>query len=461
MSNILIVEDDSRQRKVLKLILLREGYDVQTAEDGESALQKLKESFFDVVITDIRMPGMTGKKLLEEINAIDPELPVIIVTAYGEIGDAVKMVVHKGAFYYLEKPINNEQLKSEIRRALKSKVEDEMDKVRKSEKIGDKYEFKELIGKGKKMTDVYRKMEKIIKRDAKQVLITGETGTGKDLVAKCIHKYGHRSKKRLIPVSCSTITESLFESQLFGHEKGAFTGADSKKIGLFGAADGGIVLLDEIGDVPLSIQIKLLGVIEERQFFPIGGVESIPIDVCIIATTNVDIEKAVEKGDFRQDLYYRLNVVSLSLPPLRERREDIPLLVEHFLSLFIKEYKNVRSKKITCRAMSALRQYEWPGNVRQLENCLRQVFVLSESDKISIKDLPADISKTSTSPVELQIDIPESGISLEEVIKQYTLAALRQTKGNQTQAAKLLGITRRALQYRVDKVYKIDIEEFK
>ena len=463
MPNILIVEDELRQRKMLKRILLREGYDVGTAENSESALQKLKNNFFDVVITDIRMPKMTGKELLEKIKEIDPELPVIIVTAYAEkIDDAVDMVAHKGAFYYLEKPINNDQLKSEIKRALESRgATEKVEKSEYEEKIETEYEFRELVGKSPKMLEVYKKMRKIIKRDANQVLITGETGTGKDLVAKSIHKYGHRSEKRFIPLNCSAIPEPLFESQLFGHEKEAFTGADSKKIGLFEAANGGTVLLDDVGDVPLPIQTKLLRVIEERKFYRVGGVEPIKFDVCIIATTNADLEKAVKDGEFRKDLYYRLNVVSLSLPSLRERREDISLLVKHFLSQFSKEYKGTQPKKITPRAMSSLRQYDWPGNVRQLENCLRQVFVLGESNKIILKDLPADISKTPTSPVELSVEIPESGISLEKVEKQYILAVLRQTRGNQTQAAKLLGITRRTLQYRIDKVYNIDIEDFK
>lgn len=460
MPKLLIAEDDSRQRKWLKRIMLREGYDVETAENGQIALQKLKSNFFDVVITDVRMPGMTGKELLESIQNIDPEIPVIIVTAYAEkIDEAVDMVVHKGAFYYLEKPINNEQLKSEIKRALESRTEDE--KVKYEVESQERYEFKEVIGKSPQMLEVFKKMRKIIKRDANQVLIIGETGTGKELVAKSIHKYGRRSEKPFRAINCSAITESLFESQLFGHEKGAFTGADSKKIGLFEAANGGTVLLDEIGDVPLSIQTKLLRVIEERKFYRVGGIEPIDFDVCIIATTNIDLEKAVEEGEFRNDLYYRLNVVSLKLPPLRERREDIPLLVEHFLSQFNSEYKGAKSKKVTPKAMSALRQYNWPGNVRQLQNCLRQVFVLGESDKITLEDLPADISKTPTSPAEINIEIPESGISLEEIEKQYIIAALRQTKGNQTKAAKLLGITRRTLQYRMDKVYNIDIEDFK
>lgn len=461
MPNILIVEDDSRQRKMLKRILLREGYDAETAEDGRSALKKLKNSFFDLVITDVRMPGMTGKELLENIKKIDPQLPVVIVTAYGKVGDAVNMVVHKGAFYYLEKPIDNDQLKSEIKRALKSR--DSTEEVEYEEESKEKYEFQEIIGKNPKMLEVFKKMRKIIERDANQVLIMGETGTGKELVAKSIHKYGHRSEKPFRAVNCSAITESLFESQLFGHEKGAFTGADSRKVGLFETANGGTVLLDDIGEVPIQIQTKLLRVIEERKFYRVGGVNGEPIkfDVCIIATTNADLEKAVQRGKFREDLYYRLNVVVLELPSLRERRGDIPLLVEYFLSQFSKEYEGAQPKKITSRAMSALRQYNWPGNVRQLENCLRQVFVLGESYEITLEDLPADISKTPTSPAEINIEIPESGISLEDVEKQYILAALRQTKGNQTQSAELLGITRRTLQYRIDNVYNIDIEDFK
>ena len=282
------------------------------------------------------------------------------------------------------------------------------------------------------------------------VLIRGESGVGKELVARAIHEYGKRSAKSFIPVNCSAIPSDLLENELFGHEKGAYTGADSTKVGRFELADGGTILLDEIGDIPPFFQAKLLRVIQEREIWRVGGVKPIPIDVCVIAATNHDLVEETRNGRFREDLFYRLSVVPLVIPPLREKRDDIEPLVKHFWERYTEEY-DAPPKTITPRALSALRRYDWPGNVRQLENLLRSVLVLSDADQVDIEDLPPEITDSSQIPVELSIEIPEEGVSWEEVEKQYILAALQRTGGNQIEAAALLRISRRKLQYRMGK----------
>ena len=310
------------------------------------------------------------------------------------------------------------------------------------------------------MQQLFRIMCRVIHRGVNQVLITGETGTGKELVAKAIHEHGKRGNQPFVPINCSAIPEQLIESELFGHEKGAFTGADHQKTGQFEFADGGTVFLDEIGDIPLNLQIKLLRVLQEREFSRVGGTKRIKVDVCVIAATNIDLEVACEAGTFREDLYFRLNVIPLRVPLLRDRRDDISMLVDHFLDKFSREYIDAEPKSVAPRAMSALRRYDWPGNVRQLENYLHRIFVLSENEVIDLEDLPPDLSDGSPSPADFQVDIPEQGVSLEEIMKEYILVALAKTNGNQTKAAELLGISRRRLQNRIQN-YGIDSQEFK
>ncbi|MFQ6044102.1 MAG: sigma-54-dependent transcriptional regulator, partial [Candidatus Poribacteria bacterium] len=462
MPDILVVEDEYDQCIELQKILKREKYDTDIAQSAFSALAKLKAEHFDLVITDMRMPEMTGSDLLREIKKTDPDLPVIIITAFPDLNDAVELVSRGGAFYYIEKPIYEidklNKLKDEIKRALwiRRGGDTENDDSTGSEEV---YKFPEIIGKSPRMLQIYKTMTRIIKHDVNPVLIMGESGTGKELVAKAIHKYGKRGNQAFAPVDCSTIPEQLWESELFGHERGAFTGADSRKIGLMEVADKGTLFLDEISNIIPAIQAKLLRVIETREFLRIGGTEPIKVDICIITATNKSLEEEIKKGNFKEDLYYRLSVIPLTLPPLRERKDDIPLLVEHFLNKFSKEY-NVEPKQITPRAMSALRRYDWPGNVRRLENFLRQVFVLSEGNLIDLDDLPPEISNQPQGPVELSIEIPEGGVSLEDIELQYLRAALKRTKGNVTKAAELLGISRRQLQGRM-KNHNLERGDFK
>jgi len=459
MPDILIVDDEYATCLMLQRRLKREGYDTEIAESGEEALDKLKAEHFDLVVTDMRMPGMSGAELIKEVKNLDPDLPVIIITAYVDLKDAVELIKSGQAFYYFEKGISQkfDEFKRQIDNALKTRRGEYEDVT--DEEPEEIYEFSEIIGESPNMKELYRKMTLVIKHEINPVLITGETGTGKELVARAIHKYGRRSKGKFIDVNCSNITETLWESELFGYEKGAFTGADSDKPGKFELADGGILFLDEIGNINESVQSKFLRVLEEYEFTRVGGKKPMKVDVWVVTATNKNLEREIEEGNFKNDLFYRLNVIPLELPLLRERRDDILLLVEHFLKKFSDKHK-APIKQVTPRSMSALKKHDWPGNVRQLENCLRQAFVLSRGDIIDITDLPSDIAKMDEGPMELQIEIPPSGVSLKEIEKQYICAALRQTKGNQTTSAKLLGITRRALQGRM-KEHGLSSRDFK
>lgn len=460
MPSILVVEDESGQRKILQRILEREGYEVTLAENGLNALEKIDGTMFDLVISDMRMPGMTGRDLLREIKETDPDLPVLIVTAFAELKDAVDLVAREGAFYYLEKPINNDELKSQIKRALEERgvlTDGEPKDVNQPVQI---VHFERIIGQSERMNQLFKTMSRIIHRGVNQVLITGETGTGKDLVARAIHEKGKRKDQPFVAVNCSSVPHELFESELFGHEKGSFTGADRQKKGLFEVASGGVIFLDEIGDISMSAQSKFLRVLQDREIMRVGGIEPIKVDVCVIAATNQDLQAAVEAGAFREDLYFRLNVIQLQMPPLRERKSDIQFLVDFFLQKFSEEYPDAMPKRMTPRSMSALRRYEWPGNVRQLENCLLRTFVLREGDVIDIEDLPLEISDSSLPPSNVLVDIQEEGVSLEEIVKEIIRTALRQSRGNQTKAAELLGISRRQLQNRMQN-YGLNSQDFK
>jgi DNA-binding NtrC family response regulator len=429
--------------------LEREGYEVETAKNRSGALEKMGERMFDVVLSDMRMDSpMEGRDLLGEIRHQDPGLPVLIMTAYAKINDALNLVKREGAFWYLEKPINNDELKRELKRAVDSRG---VPPVR---------EFKTVVGQSPTMKQLFKIMNRIIHRSVNQVLITGETGTGKEVVAKAIHEYGRRQDKPFVPINCSAIPEQLIESELFGHEKGAFTGADHQKMGQFELADGGTVFLDEIGDIPVNMQSKLLRVLQEREVSRVGGTKPIKVDVCVIAATNSDLKAACDAGEFREDLYFRLNVIPLHVPLLKDRTDDIPILVDHFLTKFSKEYLDAEQKSVAPRAMSALRRYDWPGNVRQLENSLHRIFVLSENEVIDLEDLRPDISEGAPPLGDFQVEIPEQGVLLEDIMKEYICVALAKTHGNQTKAAELLGISRRRLQNRIQN-YGIDSQEFK
>lgn len=459
MPSILIVDDDQGQRTVLQTILKREGYTIETAENGVVALEKIEDNLFDVVVSDMRMAQMSGRELLHEIKSKDPDLPVLIVTAYAEINDAVDLVAREGAFYYLEKPIQIDALKKEIRRAVEMR-HGLTDAESSDETSIQEIHFQEIIGQSESMNRLFKTMSRVIHRGANQVLITGNTGTGKGLVAKAIHEYGKRKDKPFLQINCGAVPDTLIESELFGHEKGAFTDAHRQKDGVFEAANGGTVFLDEISDLAVHTQSKLLHVLHEREIMRVGGVQPIKVDVCVLAATNIDLQAAVNGGTFREDLFFRLNVIPLHLPLLRERSEDIGLLVDFFLQKFEGEYPDVEPKRVTPRAMSALRRYDWPGNIRQLENYLHRIFVLLENEVIDLEDLPPEISDSSLPPGEVPVEIPEDGVALEEIVKEYIRVALRQTGGNQTKAAELLGISRRRLQNRMQN-YGFNSRDFK
>ncbi len=459
MRSILIVDDDQGQRTVLQTILKREGYTIETAENGIVALEKIEDNLFDVVVSDMRMAQMSGRELLHEIKGRDPDLPVLIVTAYAEVNDAVDLVAREGAFYYLEKPIQIDALKKEIRRAIEMR-EGLTDDDSSPETPVQEVHFEEIVGRSDRMHQLFKTMSRIIHRGVNQVLITGKTGTGKGLVAKAIHEYGKRKDKPFLQINCGAVPETLIESELFGHEKGAFTDAHRQKAGVFEAANGGTVFLDEIGDLSVHTQSKLLHVLHEREIMRVGGVERIKVDVCILAATNKDLHTAVDEGDFREDLFFRLNVIPLHLPELQERSDDIGILVDFFLQKFGQEYPDIEPKRVTPRAMSLLRRYEWPGNVRQLENYLHRIFVLLENEIIDLEDLPPEISDSSLPLGDFPVEIPADGVALEEIVKEYIRVALTQTAGNQTKAAELLGISRRRLQNRMQG-YGFNSKDFK
>ena len=459
MPSILIVDDDQGQRTVLQTILKREGYTIETAENGLVALEKIEDNLFDVVVSDMRMAQMSGRELLHEIKRRDPDLPVLIVTAYAEVNDAVDLVAREGAFYYLEKPIQIDALKKEIRRAIEMR-HGLTDEESSDEAPIQEIHFEGIIGQSDCMRQLFKTMSRIIHRGVNQVLITGRTGTGKGLVAKAIHEYGKRKDKPFLQINCGAVPDALIESELFGHEKGAFTDAYRQKVGVFEAANGGTVFLDEISDLSVHTQSKLLHVLHERVLMRVGGVQPIKIDVCVLAATNIDLQAAVDEGAFREDLFFRLNVIPLHLPLLRERSEDIGLLVDFLLQKFGQEYPDAEPRRVTPRAMSTLRRYDWPGNVRQLENYLHRIFVLSENEAIDLEDLPPEISDSSLPPGDFPVEIPADGIALEEIVKEYIRIALTQTGGNQTKAAELLGISRRRLQNRMQN-YGFNSRDFK
>jgi DNA-binding NtrC family response regulator len=452
---------------MLRKILIREGYEVAVASGGEEALKEFREKPADVVVTDIKMPNMDGLELFHEIKRLDHDAAVILITAYGDIESAVQAMAD-GASYYLTKPVKVNHLKVLIKKALENRALLEENK-RLREEVGEKYGFAKLVGKSQKMQEIYAALKKVSETDV-TVLLLGETGTGKELAAHAIHYNSRRRESPFKKVSCASFPESLLESALFGHEKGSYTGADKRQIGMFESADKGTIFLDEIGEINQNVQVKLLRFLQEKQFERVGGTETIKVDSRVIAATNLDLEKAVQEGKFRKDLYYRLNVVSISMPPLRERKEDIPLLINHFLD----KYKNKsigNTKKISAEVLSIFMDYDWPGNVRELENCIERAIVMGEEDTIKPSDLPPEIytegkiqntgeEESICAGNEIVDKIPPSGISLDELEKELIIKALRQTNGNQTRAAEILGISRRTLQYRMEKKYGITPRDY-
>lgn len=447
--NILVVDDEKNIREGLKISLLKDEHKVFLASDGLEALKIMEDVDIDVIIADLKMPNMDGAELLKKIFKDYFNVPVIILTGHGTIENAVELM-REGAYDFLTKPPDLEKLSLIIERAISKRqliIENRalQNKIKRNE-LG------KIIGKSEKMLKVFEKIELIAPTKA-SVLIQGENGVGKEVVANLIYEFSTRKENPFIKVHCAALSESLLESELFGHEKGAFTGAIKTKKGRFELADSGTIFLDEIGEISSNIQLKLLRVIQERSFERVGGEETISTDVRIISATNLDLKKEVEKGNFREDLYYRLNVIQIDVPPLRSRKEDIPLFISNFITEFSKENHKI-IKEITSKAKTALINYEWPGNVRELRNVLESVVVLSKNQIIDIDDLPPYIADYEDSNKILKIEIPST---LEQIEKNAIISTLKTTNGNKSKASELLGITRKTLQNKIAD-YNINIK---
>jgi DNA-binding NtrC family response regulator len=442
--SILLIDDDDSLRRVMEFSLTEAGYKVQTAASGEEGLTLFAMGLFDAVITDITMPGMSGMEVLSKIRERSEGLPVIVITAYGTIESAVE-AMKQGAFDYITKPFNRDELRLTLDKALRMRrLEKENIELR--AEIMDRYCFESIVGSSEKIRDVLDMAGRVAASDA-SVLITGESGTGKELLAKGIHYNSPRANGPFVAVNCAAIPEHLIESELFGHVRGAFTGAVKDKEGKFELAASGTLFLDEIGDLRVDLQAKILRVLQERQVDRVGGKHPVFVDVRIIAATNKDIERAVKEGAFREDLYYRLSVITLHMPPLRERRDDIPMLVQHFLKKFNKD-SDIR---IDPEALTMLTSYGWPGNVRELENSIERASVLRRGEAITPAELTDKLRKEKASVGNIILNLPDEGISLEDLEKNLIIKALEKHKGNQTRAAEYLGITRPTLIYRMEK----------
>jgi DNA-binding NtrC family response regulator len=443
---VLVVDDEPHQRDILQMILQGEGYQVVGAANARQALDEAEATPFDVVLTDLKMPDKNGLVLLAELLALEPGLCVILMTAHGTIDSAVE-AMRKGAFDYLTKPLEREELLIVLERALAQRRLLSENKLLK-EQLRDRFRIENMVGAHGSMHEVFRIVHKVA-ASASTVLIYGESGTGKELVAKALHQESDRRNRPFFAVNVAALPESLLEAELFGHEKGAFTGATERKVGLFEQASGSTLFLDEVGDLKRDLQAKLLRTLQEREIRRLGGHERVKVDVRIVAATNLDVERAVRDGRFREDLYYRLNVIPIVIPPLRERKTDIPLLADHFL----RKYGGERKRRLSDAALRALSAHSWPGNVRELEAVIERAVLLGEGDEIVPADLPPTVrSGLAIPPTAVSIEIPDSGIDLDALERSLVLKALEKAKGNVSHAARLLGLSRRTLQYRLEKL---------
>jgi two-component system response regulator PilR (NtrC family) len=451
--DILIVDDERSMREFLGIYLRREGYRIEAAPGGNEAIATLKTRTFDVIITDLRMPDVDGLTVLAEAKRLRPDTEVIVVTAFSTTETAIA-AMKAGAHDYLTKPFKLDEVGLVVERAMeKRRLARENLALR--DEIKGRYKLERLLGKSPPMQRVFDILRKIASTRT-SVLLIGESGTGKELAARALHELSQRSDHPFVAVNCGAIPESLLESELFGHVKGAFTGASSDKQGLFEAAHTGTLLLDEVAELPVAMQVKLLRVLQERKVKPVGGVSEREVDVRIVAATNRDLETEVEKGTFRQDLYYRLNVIQLRMPPLRERREDLPLLVDHFVRKFSAEHERnvVRAEP---EVMSALMSYHFPGNVRELENMVERAVTLSTTDWLGLDAFPNLVGLPPTQPGANSIGyLPEDGLDLEHHLEEYErsiiIKALERTGGNRTLAARLLHVSFRSIRYRLSKL---------
>ena len=449
---MLVVDDEKSMREFLEIMLTKEGYEVHTAANGKEALSLARKDLFDLAILDIRMPKMDGIETLRHLKEISPDTLVLMITAYASTDTAIQ-AMKEGAYDYITKPFKIEEIKMTIKKALENKsLQAENTLLR--QVVEDKYRLGNIIGNSSKMQRIFELVKKIAPTKT-NILISGESGTGKELVAKAIHYSSPRKNDPFVILNCGAIPENLLESELFGHMRGAFTGAVSNKRGLFEAAHGGTIFLDEVGELPLPMQVKLLRVIQDREFTRVGGTDPIRVDMRIVSATNKDIEEAVQKGEFREDLFYRLNVIHMRLPNLKERKDDIPLLAQHFLNQFSRELgKTIRH--ITPEAMKCLINYDYPGNVRELQNIIERAVALESSEALTTQNLLSYMDeKRDLTRGDITLDIPKDGIDLEQVVedleKTLILKALEKTKGIKKRAAELLHINFRSMRYRLEK----------
>jgi len=447
---ILVVDDEESHRIMLRAVLSADGYVVTEASDGTEAVRAVGKEAFDLILLDIRMTNMDGIEALTEIRKISPLVPVLIMTAYASVKTAVE-ALKAGAFDYLTKPLDIEELKILIEKALEHYHLRAENLVLK-ERLGDRFDFSRIIGRGLKMKSLLETLAMVAPSDA-TVLLMGESGTGKEVVANAIHHNSPRAGQPFIKVSCAALPETLLESELFGHEKGAFTGAVSRREGRFQLAHRGTIFLDEVGEMSLPVQTKLLRVLQEKEFEPVGGVRTVKVDIRLITATNKDLAQEVAAGRFREDLYYRLNVVPIMLPPLRERKEDIPPLADHFLAIY--REKNRKSLKgISGKALDLLVRYDWPGNIRELENCIERAVIMAREEVIVPADFPPQIRMLSIEGEREGFDIPY-GISLDDMERALIVKTLAETGGNRTKTSEILGINRRTLQNKL-RQYALD-----
>jgi len=446
-NTVLVVDDDPAHRTMLSTLLAGWGYEAHEADDGSTAIEKVNDQPYDLILMDIRMIKMSGLEALAEIKTINPAIPIIIMTAFSSVETAVE-ALKKGAYDYLTKPLDFDELRLTISRSMDhTRLREENRMLRES--LGSHFDRQNIIGRSPAMVKLLETVAQIAPSEA-TVLITGESGTGKEIIAGAIHFNSPRKAAPFVKINCAAITETLLESELFGHEKGSFTGAHRKKEGRFYHAHGGSIFLDEISEMSMAMQVKLLRVLQEREITRVGGEDVIKVDVRVIAATNRDLLEEMEKGRFREDLYYRLNVVTLKMPPLRERREDIPLLAQHFLRMF-SEKNRKEIKGLTPQAMDLLLKYNWPGNVRELMNAVERAVVLSQSEYLDEEEFPLFPEDSYLDRKILPKDSIPPGIPLEEMERATILKTLESTKGNKSEAARRLGITRKTLHKKLKK----------
>lgn len=444
---ILIVDDDAAQRRLIEFWLKEEEYSTVTASDGLTGLREFEAKSPRLVIADIRMPGLSGLELLDRIKGANEDALVILITAFGTVENAVE-AMKLGATDYIVKPLNADELKIVVRRALQhQEIVEENRYLR--DFAGTTYRFENIVGHSRRMRNVFDLAVRVAQSDS-TVLITGESGTGKELLAKAIHQTSARSKRPFVAINCGAIPETLVESELFGHRKGAFTGAVADRMGKFEAAHEGTVFLDEVSELEPNVQVKLLRVLQEREVDKVGDPRPVKVNVRVVAATNRNLRKLVEDGEFRQDLFYRLSVIAIDLPPLRERKEDIPLLIDHFIRKYCDRAKKA-AISMSEDALAVLTRYAWPGNVRELENLIEGLVVLQRNSVVLPGHLPSEICEQKGRLAKMGLELPDEGIDLEELEKEILLRALEKHDWNQTHAAHYLNISRKTLIYRMEK----------